>query len=814
MRTLWQDVRYGVRMLGRSPGLTVTVVLCLGLGIGATTTIFSVVNGALLRPFPYEKPEELALVWEQSSDEFLADLYTISCPNLLDYKNSSRAFQDMAVINSAIYSIRYGDLFERVFAFKVTANLFDVLGVQPALGRRFTPEEEKGNQPVAILMDACWRNWFHADPNVLGKSVVLRTYARGDLSFTIIGVMPPQFVQPIDPTRFKIDLLIPIEYTESGPQRDSRSYHAIARLREGGTFREAQTEVDIVGRRLVLDHPKENTGWQLMTKPLRSLYRGEGTRVLYLLLGASALLLVVACGNVADLLLIRGLHRQREVAVRVTLGAGRLRMLRQLAVEGLLLAVLGLLAGMVISVWGLALVRPLVLKSVPVVGGIKVDAAALAFAGAVALATGGVFSLIPALQAWRTDLSTAFRGDATHATTGRQTRQVHSLLAASQIALAFILVVGAGLAVRTFTNLLHIDPGYDPHHVLAVDLEFPMANYALKDPQRVEAFREEFLTRVRRLPGVVAVATSGALPLRNFGHRDIYDVEGDRAAPAQGYDLYDCRVSVDYFRTLGIPVLMGSDFREADPRDYSNRPVVMVNRVLAQRLWPGQNAVGQRLKCRRDNNAYEVIGVVENQCYRPEQVTGKQELVPTIYFNRPTIRIVTIRTQGDPLALAPVVKAMVRQLDDQVLVSRVGPMEDDLRALFRVQQATMLLVGVFAVFAFTLSVVGLYGVMAYSTRSRFKEIAIRIATGARPADILRMILRQGATVVAVGMGVGLAGVFALARVAAGYVYGVAPMDGLTLAGAVLLLGIASGVACCLPARRAAKIDPMAALRYE
>jgi predicted permease len=439
---------------------------------------------------------------------------------------------------------------------------------------------------------------------------------------------------------------------------------------------------------------------------------------------------------------------------------------------------------------------------------------ALAFAGLVALATGAVFSLIPALPACRTDLSTAFRGDVTHTTTGRQTRRMHSLLAGSQIALAFILVVGAGLAVRTFTNLLHIDPGYDPHHVLAVAFEFPSVNSEPRDPKRVEAFREKFLTRIRQLPGTVASATSGALPLRSFGHHDIYDIEGNRAAPAEGYDLYDCQVGADYFRTLRIPVLMGRDFREADQRDSSDRPVVIVNRVLAQRLWPGQNPIGQRLKCRSDNNAYEVIGVVENQCYRAEQVIGKQEFVPTVYFHRPTIKNVTVRTQGDPLALASAVKAIVRELDDQVLVTRLGPMEEDLHAVFRVQQATMLLVGVFAGFAFTLSVVGLYGVMAHSTRSRFKEIAIRIAAGARPADILGMILKQGATLVAAGIGIGLAGVWALARVAASYVYGVAPMDGLTIGGAVLLLGIASAVACFLPARRAAGIDPMVTLRCE
>jgi len=812
MRTLWQDVRYGLRMLRRSPGLAVTAVLCLGLGIGATTTIFSVVNGALLRPFPYEKPDELALVWEQNPEEPLSMKGgLVSYANFRDCKDASRAFRDMAVIGGAMYPMRYGNLFEPAHALTMTSNLFDLLGVQPALGRRFLPEEEqKDHQQVAILTDACWRNWFQADPGILGKSIILRLYRYGERSFTIIGVMPRRFVQPVYPT-FKADILIPFDYDETQADRGSRRCTAVGRLRDGLTLREAQTELDILSQRLAQDYPKENTGWQLMTKPLRSHYCGEVGRVLYLLLGASGLLLVVACGNVADLLLIRGLQRQREVAVRTTLGAGRLRVLRQLAVEGLLLAVLGLFAGVFISFWSLALLRPLILKYVPVVGGVKVDVTALAFAGAVALATGAAFSLIPAFQAWRIDLSTAFRGDSTHTTTERQTRRTHSLLAASQIALAFVLIVGAGLAVRTFANLLRIDPGYSPDNVLTMQIDFQRGNY---DISRVDAFQDEFLTRVRRLPGVLAAATSDALPLTDHGHHFIFDVEGDRTGPQDGHDSYCSWISKDYFRTLGVPLLMGRDFREADRLNF-NQLVVIVNRALAQRLWPSGNPVGQRLK-QREGPSYEIIGVVENECYRSSQFTGKMDVSPRTYFNRYTSGYgnVTVRTAGDPLSLAPAVKALIRELDDQILVSRARSMKDDLREEFKLQRMTMLLVGVFAVFAFTLSVVGLYGVMAHSTRSRFKEIAIRIATGARPVDILGMILKQGGTVVVLGMGIGLASVFALARIAASYVYGVAPTDYLTLGGAVLLLRVASGAACSLPARRAARIDPMVALRYE
>ena len=812
MGALWQDIRYGIRMLEKNPGLTVAAVLCLGLGIGATTTIFSVVNGALLRPFPYERPEELAILWEQSSEEPLSiEGKNVSYANLSDCRKASRTFRDMAIIGGMTYPLRFGNIFEPARALRVTSNLFDLLGIQPALGRPFSSDEDaEGNQQVTILTHECWRNWFQADPNVLGKSVILRLYRYGERSFTIVGVMPPRFVQPVYPT-FQPDILIPFEHQDPEAYRKHRRYKAVGRLRDGATLRQAQSELEIIGRQLAEEYPKENAGWRLMAKPLRSQYCGEAGRVLYLLLGASGLLLVVACGNVADLLLIRGLQRQREIAVRTTLGAGRLQVLRQLAVEGLLLAMLGLFAGVMISLCGLTFLRPLILSRVPVVGGVKVDVTAMAFAGAVALAVGVTFGLIPAFQAWRTDLSMAFRGDTAYTTSGRRTRCTHSALAASQIALAFILIVGTGLAVRTFGNLLHIDPGFDPHNVATMEIDFQRGNY---DIERVNTFHDEFLTRVRRLSGVVAAATSNGLPLSNQGNHFIFDIEGDPAPSRNGYDSYSSWVSADYFRTLGVPLLMGRDFNEADRLNVDRR-VVIINRALAQRFWPSEDPVGQRLK-QRGSIAYEIIGVVENECYRDAQLTGKLDISPRTYFSRyySGYTNVTIRMEANPLAVAPAVRAIIRELDDQILVSRVRLMADDLREAFKVQQFAMLLVGVFAIFAFTLSVVGLYGVMAHSTRSRFKEIAIRIAMGARPPDILRMILKQGVKTAAVGMGIGLVGTFALARVAAGYVYGVTPMDPLTLTGAVLLLWTASMGACALPARWAARTDPMSALRHE
>ena len=814
MGTLWQDIKYGLRMLARSPGLVVAAVLCLGLGIGAMTTIFSVVNGALLRPFPYKNPDELTLIWQESSKEPLyAEAKLISSPNFTDCRGLAQTFQDMAMVGADTRAMRYRDRLELMRTLQVNSNLLGLLGVSPVLGRGFLPEEDqKGHQQVVILTHECWRKWFQYDPNVLGKSVLLRSDWGPEQSYSIVGVLPPGFLQPVYPW-FRAEILIPLKLSrdESNPKfRGGPRYKAIGRLRKNMTVRKSLVDLGLVTHRLTEQYPKENEGLRLVAAPLRSDYSGDLSHVLYLLLGASGLLLVVACGNVADLLLIRGIQRRKEIAVRATLGADRLCVLRQLAIEGFLVVTPGLVTGLLISVWGLQALRPLILTYVHVVGGIGLDARVLMFAVAIALVTGIAFGLIPAVQAWRMDLSTAMKGDSTQATTGARTRRTYGLLVAGQIALAFILIVGAALAVQTFINLLRIDPGFNPHRVLTMSV-----NCSGYDDKRSAAFQEELIARTRGLPGVVSVAVSNSMPLFSQGSMFTFNIEGDPAPAPDGYESTCSWVNEGYFGTLGVPLILGRDFEEADR--VNSWPVVIINRALADHFWPTGNPIGARLKSQFGRRtSYEVIGVVENECYRQSQITGGLEVSPRVFFNRYPVGSVnlTIRAKTNPLALVSGVEAIVRDLDDQVLVSYVQLMKDRLRETFKPQQLTMWLVGVFALFAFTMTIVGLFGVMAHSSRSRYREIAIRIATGAKPADILRMILRQGAVVVAVGVAVGLAGVFALARVAASYVYGVAPLDPLTLVGAVLLLCIVSILACSIPARRAARIDPMEALRYE
>jgi len=816
MNTLLQDIRYGFRLLVRNPGFAALVVLVLAIGIGATTTVFSVVNGALLRPLPYHKPERLATIWEESSkDPLYAMGGLISGPNFRDCRNSSRAFQDMAMITGKPFAMRHRNRLEPVSALEVTSNLFEMLGIRPALGRLFYPEEGKnGFQQVIILTDPCWRKWFQSDPNIVGKPVMMRSFRRGEQSYSIVGVLPPEFTQPVYPM-YQYDFVVLFGTEEEGTFRDARRYKAIGRLREGATMKDARTELNLISSRLQQQYPNENGDFFLVTKSLRSEYSGETSPVLYLLLGASGLLLIIACANVGNLLLVRGLQRRQEIAVRGALGAGRSRVLQQFAIEGLILAMLSVPVGVLLSYWGLETLRPLILAYVPTVGGIDLDAKVLGFAGLVALVTGVTFGLIPAVHILRTDLSTILKGGSTQATTGIQTRRVRMTLVVSQIALAFVLIVGAGLAVRTVSNLLRIDPGFNPQNVLNVRISIPHGRYR---GELLDTFHEEFMAQIRTLPGVIAVATSGGLPLVDQGHHFIFEIEGRGASSPDGHDSYSSWVSTDYFRTLRVPLLMGRDFQDTDRFGYNQSPnqSVIINKAFADLFWPDGNPIGQRLKRKNGSDSYEIIGVVQDECYRTPQLTGKLDISPRAYFNRHNSGSVnmTIRTKSHPLSLVSSVRAIIHELDDEILVRHIGLMQESLRERFKSQRLTMLLVGIFAVFAFTLSIVGLYGMMAHSARSRSHEIAIRMATGAEPGDILKMILKQGIIVIVVGTGIGFIGMLVLARIASGYVYGVAPLDPLTLVGAALLLGVVSMLACSLPARRAAKIDPMKALRYE
>jgi len=814
MRALWQNIRYGLRVFTKNPGFTIVVVLVLAIGIGATTTVFSVVNGALLKPFPYRDPERLAAIWEESSEEPITAIGwgLISNPNFFDCRDSTQTFQDMTMLSMRSYAMRHQDRFESIRALEVMTNLFEMLGIRPALGRVFTPEDQKnGTQNIVILTDHCWRTWFRSDPNIIGESILLRSFRLGEKSYSIVGVLPPDFTQPVSPT-YKADILLPFDVDLGRSYRDHRRYRAIGRLSNSTAISDAQVELDLIGSRLEQEYPKENAGYRFVVKPLRSQYSAEVSHVLYLLMGASGILLIIACANVANLLLVRGLQRRRETAIRSALGAGRLRVLQQFAFEGLILTLFSLPLGVLLSLWGLEILGPMIEADVPAVGSITLDAKVLGFAGFIALATGVIFGLIPTLHILRTDLSMTLKAGSTHATSDVQAQRFRMAIVVSQIALAFLLVVGAGLAVRTFSNLLRIDPGFNPENVLALEIDIPPRNYS----ESYISFNEELLARIRALPGVTSAATSYGLPLVDVGYLFIFDIEGRPTSSPDGYDSYASKVSNDYFRTLGVSLLMGRDFNETD-RTNRKQPVIIINKVLADHFWPNGNPIGQRLKrSKGGSGSYEIIGVVEDECYWPSSLTGKLDIAPRTYFNDfSTGSIsVTIRARNNPLNLVSMVRGIIHELDDQVLVRRAGLMEELLREQFQTQCLTMLLVGIFAVFAFMLSVVGLYGVMAYSVRNRSHEIAIRMATGASPGNILRMILKQGIVVTLTGTGIGLIGIVTLARLATGYVYGVAPLDPLTLVSAAVLLDIVSILAGYIPARRAAKTDPMVALRYE
>jgi putative ABC transport system permease protein len=810
MGALWQDLRYAFRAMARTPRFSLVAVLCVALGITAITTIFSVVQGALLRPFPYHRPEMLASLWQENrNDPLYATAKLISYPNFCDCRRATHKFQDIAGVSLGCYTMSYRNTSESVYALEMTSNLLGLLGVQPLLGRGFLPEEDQsGVQQVVILTNDCWKNWFGSDPNVLGDSIFLKSAVKAQRSYTIVGIMPPGFTQPFYPmTRAGILMLLE-------PRRDSElrqfcCYSAVGRLRAGVTIREAQAELAGVSRQLEKGYPRENEGLLLRTKPLRAAFGGDVGRVLYLFLGASGFLLMIACGNVAVLLLIRGLERRREIAVRVTLGAGRLHVLRQLVLEGLLLAVLGLLASIFASVWILGGLRSLIAAFVPAVGGMQVDLKTLSFAGSAGVIAGAAFGLIPALQVWRTDLCAVLRGTSGHITSGTRTQHAYLLLVACQTALAFVLLLGAGLAIRTFANLMRVDPGFNPHNVLTMRIDFSEGKYRSTS---LDAFHSELLVRLRQLPGVISATTSDSLPLGSQGSTFTFQMEGLPGVSPNAHDSYCSWVSQDYFRTLGVPLVMGRDFRATD----LNRPVVIVNKAWAQSFSSSRNPVGEQLKDKIRGDSYEIVGVAENERYRDEQFTGELAIAPRAYFHRscPLDAYLTIRAAVDPLALIPPVRAVLRELDNRVLVSEMRTMEDRVRDTCRSQKLTMLLVTLFAALGLTLSTVGLYGAMAHLAHSRLREAAIRMAMGARPSDIFKMVLSRGAKVTALGMAIGLISMFALVPIVASHVYGVAPLDPLNLLAAALFLMVASTLATFLPACRAARAEPMTVLRQE
>jgi putative ABC transport system permease protein len=801
MRTLLQDVRYAARVLVRQPGFAAVAVLTLALGVGANTAIFSVVNAVLLRPLPFAEPDQLVRVYEKRP-KLGRTRNVVSAPDFIDWRGQSQTFDSMAAYNGWGASLTGDGEPQRITGALASADLFRVLRAEPMLGRAFAAEEDRPGAPrVVVISHGLWRRRFGADPSAVGKAVTL-----GGEPYTVVGVMPPAFQFPDPETEVWAPLALDPQDQSS---RGSHYLSVVARLKTGVTREQAQAEMDAIAGRLEQQY-QVNTGHGVNVFALHDEVVGGVRKSLFVLLGAVGFVLLIACANVANLLLARGAARQAEIAVRTALGASRWRVVRQLLTESLLLFVWGGALGLLLAVWGVDLFVALSPPGTPRVHEIRADAWVFGFTFLVSLATGVVFGLLPALQASKPDLHAALKEGGRDRLGGGSRTRLRGLLVVAEVASAVVLLVGAGLLLKSFVRLRQVSPGFDTANVLTMQLSLPPSRY--RDGASQAAFFRQLLQRVEALPGVRAAGAVAGLPLTGNMASRYFEIEGRPPRPAgEGLNANFNLASPGYFRALGVPLVSGRQF---DERDASGAPeVVVVNETMARRFWPDEDPLGKRLRIA--NNPWRtVVGVVADVKNDGLSAEPKPEMFyPLLQSPLPFMTLV-VRTDTDPKTLAAAVGREVRAVDADEPVYDVKTMDERLAESVSPQRLTTLLVGVFAALAMTLAGVGIYGVISYSVAQRTREMGVRMALGAQKGDVLKLVLRQGLLLALAGVLIGLAGAFALTRVMSGLLYGVSVTDPATFAGVAVMLTAVALVACLVPALRAARVDPMVALRYE
>ncbi len=818
LEAIRRDLRFAARGLWRSPGFTAITVATLALGIGANTAIFSVVNAVLLRPLAYRDPAQLVALRGVVEVRGLNDVRN-SAPEYQDFRSEIPALTEVAAAwPISINLTALGDP-ERIQAAVVSSNYFQVLGTGPALGRDFTADDDQGRIGYVVIISwDLFQQRFGGDRSVIGKTVRL-----DDDPMTIIGVMPPGFRHPLENGASPMEVWCPVELGNTDPQfigdRRARVFEVIGRLKPGATVTEAQAQLDALSTRLGSRYPDvypAALGWRAAALPLSERVVGDVRPALLVLLGAVAFVLLIGCANVANLMLARATGRAREIAIRTALGGDRLRLVRQLLTESLLLAALGGALGLLVAVWGTSALGRLAALYLPRAREIAIDGPVLAFTAVLILVTGIAFGLFPALQASRPDLQDVLKDSAKGSAGGGRTR-MRAVLVVAEVAVALVLLAGAGLLLRSFQRLVAVDPGFDPERLLTMQVWLPVPNDNAKgryftQEQRV-GFYDRAVAAVRQVPGVTAAALVSRLPYS--GRNDArFQIDGRPVSDAQLLPSAEVRlVSPDYFRTMAIPVLQGETM--PDGVDSLSSTYAMVNRTLAEREWKGQSPIGQRIQLVGFGGpTATIVGVVNDV----RQGAPDQPPLPEFYLSYRLVAgqemSLVVRTAGDPDALADRVVQSIRSVDPTQPVFGVKSMTRLLANAEAERRFSLLLLSLFAAIALLLSSLGIYGVMAYSTSQRRHEIGIRMALGAATPDVLRLVLQQGMRLVLLGLAIGLFGAWALSRVLAGQLYGISARDPFTYAAVALLLGTVAFTATWLPARRATRVDPMISLRSE
>src|SRR5215207_9429456 len=799
MENLLKDIRYGVRSFLKRPGFLVIAVSTLALGIGATTAMFTVVNSVLLRPLQFPESERIVLL-ESVNPQLGVMRSNVSVPDILDWQTQTQSFEQIAAFVTSTWFLKTGDETERVRATGVTSEFFPIFRTNPMYGRLFQPDDfQRGKEPV-VLSYAYWQRRYGGSTDVLNSKIMI-----GSEGTAIVGIMPPGFNYPDDTEMWWSRAL------RTDEVRDNRYMNAVARLKPNVSIAQGQAEMDTISERLAQNYLVTNSNWTTRLTQLQERLVGELRTSLLILLGAVAFVLLIACANVANLLLARAAYRQQEIAVRTALGASRLRIVRQLLTESVLLSIVSGLIGLGLSIWLVKLLIAISPANSPRVDEIGIDLRVFGFTFGVTVLAGLLFGLFPALQTSRPNLNEMLKDSGRRGSDSGGRNRIGSLLIVSEIALSFVLLAGAGLLIKSFLHLREINPGFNADNVLVMRLSLPPGKYERGEP-RAQIYKQ-LIDSVKAAPGVQSAGAILSLPLGGdtFGVGRGVIREGRPATPEEQSNAQHLAVTPDYFQTLQIPVKAGRAFTDHD--NFQSTKVVIVNEAMARQLWPGENPVGKRFSIWRDEKfPREVVGVVGNTKSSLDEEAGHQMYVP--YAQDPTWSSLSlvVRTAGEPGALAGTVREAIRAVDKGVPTYNLKTMDDVISTSNAPRRIPMLLLSAFAGVAMLLAMLGIYGVTSYYVTQRTHEIGVRMALGAQVEDVLKLVLKRAMVLAVIGIGIGVAGAIAVTRYLTSLLFGVKPIDVWTFVGVALILGLVVLIACVVPARRAARIDPLEALR--